>query len=148
MSNSCFFLYRTINNMLTKAKLLRMPAKKYMAKEQLEFFTAQLTEQKAEALSEIEDARQRLRVPPECKDEADRASFEMDSQLYLRIVDRKSKLVKKIDFALRRIKTGEYGYCMETGEPIGIERLIIRPTAEFCADIKYINDDQGKHFAE
>ena len=104
MSNSCFFLYRNINNMLTKAKLLRMPAKKYMAKEQLEFFTAQLTEQKAEALSEIEDARQRLRVPPECKDEADRASFEMDSQLYLRIVDRKSKLVKKIDFALRRIK--------------------------------------------
>ena len=96
--------------MLTKAKLLRMPAKKYMAKEQLEFFTAQLTEQKAEALSEIEDARQRLRVPPECKDEADRASFEMDSQLYLRIVDRKSKLVKKIDFALRRIKTGEYGF--------------------------------------
>ena len=148
MSNSCFFLYRNINNMLTKAKLLRMPAKKYMAKEQLEFFTAQLTEQKAEALSEIEDARQRLRVPPECKDEADRASFEMDSQLYLRIVDRKSKLVKKIDFALRRIKTGEYGYCMETGEPIGIERLIIRPTAEFCADIKYINDDQEKHFAE
>ena len=148
MSNSCFFLYRTINNMLTKAKLLRMPAKKYMAKEQLEFFTAQLTEQKAEALSEIEDARQRLRVPPECKDEADRASFEMDSQLYLRIVDRKSKLVKKIDFALRRIKTGEYGYCMETGEPIGIERRIIRPTAEFCADIKYINDDQEKHFAE
>ena len=81
--------------MLTKAKLLRMPAKKYMAKEQLEFFTAQLTEQKAEALSEIEDARQRLRVPPECKDEADRASFEMDSQLYLRIVDR--RLISHLD---------------------------------------------------
>ena len=134
--------------MLTKAKLLRMPAKKYMAKEQLEFFTALLNEQKAESVVEIDDARQRLRVPPECKDEADRASFEMDSQLYLRIVDRKSKLVKKIDFALRRIKSGEYGYCMETGEPIGIERLLIRPTAEFCADIKYINDVQEKHFAE
>ena len=53
--------------MLTKAKLLRMPAKKYMAKEQLEFFTAQLTEQKAEALSEIESARQRLRVPQSVK---------------------------------------------------------------------------------
>ena len=104
-----------------------MPAKKYMAKEQLEFFSAQLNDQKSEALTEIEDARQRLRVPPECKDEADRASFEMDSQLYLRIVDRKSKLVRKIDFALRRIKTGEYGYCMETGEPIGLERLLIRP---------------------
>ena len=131
--------------MLTKAKLLRMPAKKYMAKEQLEFFTTQLTEQKSEALGEIEDARQRLRVPTECKDEADRASFEMESQLYLRIVDRKSKLVKKIDFALRRIKTGEYGYCMETGEPIGIERLLIRPTAEFCADIKYINDEYNQN---
>ena len=66
----------------------------------MNFLQLNLTEQKAEALSEIEDARQRLRVPPECKDEADRASFEMDSQLYLRIVDRKSKLVKKIDFAL------------------------------------------------
>ena len=125
-----------------------MPAKKYMAKEQLEFFQTQLTDQKTEALKEIEDARNRLRVPHECKDEADRASFQMDSQLYLRIVDRKSKLVKKIDFALRRIKTGEYGYCMETGEPIGIQRLLIRPTAEYCADIKYINDDQEKHFAE
>ena len=134
--------------MLTRAKLLRMPAKKYMAKEQLEFFQTQLTDQKTEALKEIEDARNRLRVPHECKDEAERASFEMDSQLYLRIVDRKSKLVKKIDFALRRIKTGEYGYCMETGEPIGIQRLLIRPTAEYCADIKYINDDQEKHFAE
>ena len=134
--------------MLTRAKLLRMPAKKYMAKEQLEFFQTQLTDQKTEALKEIEDARNRLRVPHDCKDEADRASFEMDSQLYLRIVDRKSKLVKKIDFALRRIKTGEYGYCMETGEPIGIQRLLIRPTAEYCADIKYINDDQEKHFAE
>ena len=69
--------------MLTKAKLLRMPAKKYMAKEQLEFFTTQLTEQKSEALGEIEDARQRLRVPPECKDDADRAFFEFVSQLYL-----------------------------------------------------------------
>jgi len=134
--------------MLTRAKILRMPPKKYKAKEQLEYFQTQLTDQKTEALKEIEDARNRLRVPHECKDEADRASFEMDSQLYLRIVDRKSKLVKKIDFALRRIKTGEYGYCMETGEPIGIQRLLIRPTAEYCADIKYINDDQEKHFAE
>ena len=59
--------------MLTKAKLLRMPAKKYMAKEQLEFFSAQLNAQKQEAISEIENAREWLRVPPECKDEADRA---------------------------------------------------------------------------
>ena len=134
--------------MLTQAKLLRMPAKKYMDSDQLEYFESQLVDQKQEAISEIEDARERLRIPPECKDEADRASFEVDSQLYLRIVDRKSKLVKKIDKALRRIKSGEYGYCLETGEPIGLERLIIRPTAEFCADIKFINDDQERHFAE
>ena len=90
--------------MLTKAKLLRMPAKKYMAKEQLEFFTAQLTEQKAEALSEIEDARQRLRVPRECKDEADRASFEMDSQLYLRIVDRNQNSLRRLISHLDELK--------------------------------------------
>ena len=134
--------------MLTKAKLLRMPAKKYMAKEQLEFFTAQLTEQKAEALNEIEDARQRLRVPPECKDEADRASFEMDSQLYLRIVDRKSKLVKKIDFALRRIKTGEYGYCMETGEPIGLKRLMARPVATLSIEAQERHERDEKIYID
>ena len=87
--------------MLTKAKLLRMPAKKYMDSDQLEYFQSQLVDQKQEAISEIEDARERLRIPPECKDEADRASFEVDSQLYLRFVD-----------------------------------------------IKFINDDQERHFAE
>ena len=134
--------------MLTKAKLLRMPAKKYMAKEQLEFFTALLNEQKAEAVVEIDDARQRLRVPPECKDEADRASFEMDSQLYLRIVDRKSKLVKKIDFALRRIKTGEYGYCMETGEPIGLKRLMARPVATLSIEAQEKHERDEKIFID
>ena len=73
-----------------------MPAKKYMDSDQLEYFQSQLVDQKQEAISEIEDARERLRIPPECKDEFDRASFEVDSQLYLRIVDRKSKLVKKL----------------------------------------------------
>ena len=56
--------------MLTKStKLLRMPAKKYMDSDQLEYFQSQLVDQKQEAISEIEDARERLRIPPECKDE-------------------------------------------------------------------------------
>jgi len=56
--------------------------------------------------------------------------------LKLRILDRESKLLPKIDEALKRIDDGSYGYCVNTGEPIGIERLLVRPTALFCAEEK------------
>ena len=134
--------------MLTKEKILRAPKKNYMDKDQLSFFKTQLNELKKETLMHIKDAKDRLSNPPACSDEVDRAQHEIDSMLFLRIVERESKLLPKIDKALLRIKSGDYGYCLETGEPIGLERLISRPTAEFCAEVKSINEEKEKHFAD
>ena len=134
--------------MLTKEKILRAPKKNYMDKDQLSFFKTQLNELKIETLMHIKDAKDRLSNPPACSDEVDRAQHEIDSMLFLRIVERESKLLPKIDKALLRIKAGDYGYCLETGEPIGLERLISRPTAEFCAEVKSINEEKEKHFAD
>ena len=134
--------------MLTKEKILRAPKKNYMDKDQLSFFKTQLNELKKETLMHIKDAKDRLSNPPACSDEVARAQHEIDSMLFLRIVERESKLLPKIDKALLRIKAGDYGYCLETGEPIGLERLISRPTAEFCAEVKSINEEKEKHFAD
>ena len=134
--------------MLTKEKILKAPKKNYMNKEQLEFFKNLLIELKKETLEHIREAKDRLSNPPACSDEVDRAQHEIDSMLFLRIVERESKLLPKIDKALLRIKSGDYGFCLESGEPIGLPRLISRPTAEFCAEIKTINEEKEKHFAD
>ena len=134
--------------MLTKEKILKAPKKNYMNKDQLSFFKTQLNELKKETLMHIKDAKDRLSNPPACSDEVDRAQHEIDSMLFLRIVERESKLLPKIDKALLRIKAGDYGDCLETGDPIGVERLISRPTAEFCAEVKSINEEKEKHFVD
>lgn len=89
----------------------------------LEAWKAELLEQSAETLEGLQDS---ARAVP---DLADRASEETDRALELRTRDRQRKLVSKIDAALRRIETGEYGYCEMTGEPISLKRLDARPIA-------------------
>ena len=74
--------------MLTKQKILKAPKKNYMNKEQLEFFQLHLEDLKKETLSHIKDAKERLSNPPSCSDEVDRAQHEIDSMLFLRIVER------------------------------------------------------------
>ena len=137
-----------VSLMLSKQKILKAPKKNYMNKEQLSFFKSLLEDLKQETLTHIRDAKERLSNPPACSDEVDRAQHEIDCMLFLRIVERESKLLPKIDKAIMRIKEGDYGYCVETGDPIGIPRLISRPTAEFCAEIKSINEEKEKHFID
>ena len=134
--------------MLTKEKILKAPNKNYMNKDQLVFFQSLLNDLKQETLTHIREAKDRLSNPPSCSDEVDRAQHEIDSMLFLRIVERESKLLPKIDKAIIRIKAGDYGFCLETGEPIGLERLISRPTAEYCAEVKTINEEKEKHFVD
>ena len=134
--------------MLTKEKILKAPKKNYMNKDQLVFFKSLLDDLKQETLTHIREAKDRLSNPPACSDEVDRAQHEIDSMLFLRIVERESKLLPKIDKAIMRIKSGDYGFCLETGEPIGLERLITRPTAEYCAEVKTINEEKEKHFVD
>ena len=107
-----------------------------MNEAQLEFFKNHLLELKRETISHIDEARERLADANRETDELDRALTEEENRLRLRIADRESKLLPKIDEALKRIEEGEYGWCEETGEPIGIERLLLRPTATLCAEAK------------
>ena len=134
--------------MLTEKQIKRAPKKDYMNAEQLAFFKQLLLDLKRETLSHIEEARARLADPHRETDELDRALNEEENRLRLRIADRESKLLPKIDEALKRIEDGEYGWCEETGEPIGIERLLLRPTATLCAEAKARQERLERNFRD
>lgn len=102
----------------------------YMNPKQIAYFKAQLLNWKNDILSESKSTLSDLQTTSiNLPDIADRASSETDKALELRTRDRQRKLIPKINEALMRIEEGEYGYCSETGEPIGINRLMARPTA-------------------
>lgn len=96
----------------------------------LEYFRKKLLRWRAELLEESTETLQHLQEDSLHEpDIADRASLETDRSLELRTRDRERKLISKIDAALERIEDGSYGYCEDTGEPIGIRRLEARPIA-------------------
>jgi len=102
----------------------------FMNERQLEYFRQKLLTWKEEILRESRETVTHLQAETENHpDLADRASSETDRALELRTRDRQRKLISKIDDALRRIEEGAYGYCEETGEPIGLARLEARPIA-------------------
>ena len=102
----------------------------FMNERQLEYFKQKLLDWKEEILRESRETVTHLQKETENHpDLADRASSETDRALELRTRDRQRKLISKIDEALRRIEDGSYGYCEETGEPIGLARLEARPIA-------------------
>jgi len=102
----------------------------FMNDRQLEYFKHKLLNWKEDILRESRETLSHLQTDTENHpDIADRASSETDRALELRTRDRQRKLISKIDEALRRIEDGSYGYCEETGEPIGLARLDARPIA-------------------
>ena len=102
----------------------------FMNDRQLEYFRNKLLDWKEDILRESRETLSHLQTETENHpDLADRASSETDRALELRTRDRQRKLISKIDEALRRIEEGAYGYCEETGEPIGLARLEARPIA-------------------
>jgi DnaK suppressor protein len=102
----------------------------FMNERQLEYFKQKLLDWKEEILRESRETLSHLQTDTENHpDLADRASSETDKALELRTRDRQRKLISKIDEALRRIEDGVYGFCEETGEPIGLQRLEARPIA-------------------
>lgn len=102
----------------------------FMNERQLEYFKQKLNDWKDDILRESRETVVHLQAETENHpDLADRATSETDRALELRTRDRQRKLISKIDDALRRIEDGSYGYCEETGEPIGVARLDARPIA-------------------
>jgi DnaK suppressor protein len=107
----------------------------YMCAEHLEYFRRKLQNWKAELIEESRETISHLQQEVrDVGDEAERATRETENSLELRTRDRYRKLINKIDKALLRIEDGEYGYCEETGEEIGLARLEARPIATLCLD--------------
>jgi DnaK suppressor protein len=121
----------TVNGkqLLTEEQLLKMPESAYMNEAQLAFFKYRLQLMERELLSNADETTEHLRETVTVPDPADRATIEEEHALELRTRDRERKLIGKIDSALRRIEDGSYGYCEDTGEPIGVRRLEARPIA-------------------
>ncbi len=119
----------------------------YMNDMQLEYFREKLLAWKKDLLNQssgtLEDLRQGGLNQP---DDIDRASLETDKSIDLRTKDRARKLIIKIDEALERIDDGTYGYCEETGEEIGIERLLARPIATLCVEAQERHERMEKTY--
>jgi DnaK suppressor protein len=114
---------------LTEEEILKAPEKDYMNEAQLAFFKKKLLELRDQLLQNADDTGEHLRENEIATDPSDRATLEEEYTLELRTRDRERKLLKKVEKSLRQIDDGTYGWCDETGEPIGIARLIARPTA-------------------
>ena len=114
---------------LTEADLTKMSDKEYMNEAQLAFFRDLLARMRDDILRKADETVEHMREVDNVSDPADRATVEEEHTLELRARDRERKLLKTIEQAIDRIDAGEYGYCDETGEPIGIPRLLARPTA-------------------
>lgn len=117
-------------------KMLDAPESDYMNEEQLAFFKQLLVELHDTTREHIRTAKEQMLNPPDITDPSDKATWEEQNSLLIRIVEREQRLLPKIQQSLERIRLEEYGYCLESGEPIGIPRLLARPTAEYCADVK------------
>ena len=134
---------------LTEAELQAMPETEYMNDKQLEFFRARLEAQKEDLLSNAGETTEHLREDTSIvPDPADRATIEEEHALELRTRDRERELLKKISQALVRIDSGEYGFCDETGEPIGLGRLLARPTATLSLEAQQRRELKQKMFGD
>ncbi len=134
---------------LTEPELLAMPESEYMNDKQLDFFRARLEQQKADLLSSAGETTEHLREDTSIvPDPVDRATIEEEHALELRTRDRERKLLKKIAQALARLDNGDYGYCDETGEPIGLQRLMARPTATLSLEAQQRREMKQKMFGD
>jgi DnaK suppressor protein len=134
---------------LSEAELLAMPDAEYMNEKQLDFFRSRLTALKDDLLSNAGETTEHLREDTSIvPDPADRATIEEEHALELRTRDRERKLLKKISQSLARIDAGDYGFCDETGEPIGLGRLLARPTATLSLEAQQRRELKQKMFGD
>ena len=134
---------------VTDEEVLAMSDDEYMNALQMAFFRLKLVQLKTDILANAGETTEHLRedtviVP----DPADRATIEEEHALELRTRDRERKLLKKIEQSISRIDSGDYGYCDETGEPIGVGRLLARPTATLSLEAQQRRELKQKMFGD
>lgn len=121
----------------------------FMNPRQREYFRQKLERWKEEILRESRETLENLQEESQNHpDMADRASSESDRALELRTRDRQRKLISKIDAAVKRIDDGTYGYCEETGDPIGIARLDARPIATLSLEAQEMHERREKVYRD
>ena len=134
---------------LVDADVISMPDAEYMNEVQMAYFRRKLAQLKQDMLDNAGETTEHLRedtvVVP---DPADRATIEEEHALELRTRDRARKLLKKIEQSIARIDAGDYGYCDETGEPIGVGRLLARPTATLSLEAQQRRELKQKMFGD
>jgi len=133
---------------LSEAEVIRQARTNYMSRQQMAFFKQRLLELQNELRENAGATTEHLRELSVAPDPADRATLEEEHALELRTRDRERKLLKKVQSALMRIEDGSYGYCEETGEPIGIQRLMARPTATLTIEAQERRELKQKMYGE
>ena len=133
---------------LTEAELTAMPESAYMSEAQLQFFRERLQQMERDILANAGETTEHLRETVIVPDPADRATIEEEHALELRTRDRERKLLKKIQQSLSRIDSGDYGWCEETGDAIGIPRLLARPTATLSLEAQQRRELRQKLYGD
>lgn len=133
---------------LTAEEILKMPDDDYMNAQQLEFFRRRLTDLEKELRANADQTTVNLRETTVVPDPADRATIEEEHALELRTRGRERKLLKKVQAAIKRIDDGDYGYCEETGDPIGVARLMARPTATLSLEAQQRRELKQKMYGD
>ena len=134
--------------LMSEAELIKQAKTDYMSNDQLKFFKHQLQMLAAQLRENAGATTEHLRELAVAPDPADRATLEEEHALELRARDRERKLLKKVEAAIVRIDLGDYGYCEETGEPIGIQRLMARPTATLTIEAQERRELKQKMYGE
>lgn len=145
------FMTNQVNpELLTDADILGMSDTDYMNDVQLAFFKNRLLKLEAEMVENAKKTTQAFQEQDTnyIADPSDRATIEEEYALELRTRDRERKLLQKIRSALESIENGEYGFCEDTGEPIGLKRLLARPTASLSIEAQERREKMQKHFAD
>ncbi len=132
----------------SETELLAMSESDYMNDRQLAFFRERLRELEQGILSNAGQTTEHLREAQFVPDPADRATIEEEHALELRTRDRERKLLKKVQQSIARIDSGEYGWCEETGEAIGLPRLMARPTATLSLEAQERREKRQKLYGD
>ena len=133
---------------LSEAQILKMGEKDYMNAAQLAFFKARLQQLERDLLRNAGETTEHLRETVLVPDPADRATIEEEHALELRTRDRERKLLKKVQQSIASIDSGDYGWCEETGEPIGVPRLLARPTATLSLEAQQRRELKQKLYGD
>lgn len=133
---------------LTEAQILKMGEKDYMNPAQLAFFKHRLQQLEKDLLKNADETTEHLRETVLVPDPADRATIEEEHALELRTRDRERKLLKKVQQSIASIDSGDYGWCEETGEPIGVPRLLARPTATLSLEAQQRRELKQKLYGD